>query len=539
MYDMDVSQEVVLENMLENIGVGLLVFDFNEKIFADSLAKSAQEVGRVLDYGMQLYMKKGEWLLNHPQEKFDSLSGLWFKLKFSKMTWFDGREVIMITAKDCTLRKKSYIKQQFVRCQDALTGLYNQTRCNADIKAAVEEAVETGRKGAVIFIDLDNFKNINDGLGRAYGDTLLKETAVSLHNISGVGENCYRMGGDEFVVLVTPDNYKRLDRILANITALSNTSRNIFDSECYCTMSIGVVVFPDQAGDVATIIKKADAAMYNAKNSGKNKFSFYKEIGNASIRKLEVESSMRQAVADECEEFLVYYQPIVDAATGKCVSCEALIRWNSRTLGFLNPGEFVPMAEYLGLINQIGDFILEKACIQCRQWNEAGHPEFRVNVNLSIIQLLRPDIVSNIESIIKRTGINPHNLTLEVTESLAIKDMERMMRILAGIKKLGIKTALDDFGTGYSSLNYIKQLDFDVIKVDKSFIDDIVTDDYAQAFVELIVDLATRIGAKVCVEGVEDKEQYDLLRELGASLIQGYYFSKPLPADAFEEKFMK
>ncbi len=345
MYDMDVSQEVVLENMLENIEVGLLVFDFNEKIFADSLAKSAQEVGRVLDYGMQLYMKKGEWLLNHPQEKFDSLSGLWFKLKFSKMTWFDGREVIMVNATDCTLRKKSYIKQQFVRCQDALTGLYNQTRCNADIKAAVEDAVETGRKGAVIFIDLDNFKNINDGLGRAYGDTLLKETAVSLHNISGIGENCYRMGGDEFVVLVTPDNYKRLDRILANITALSNTSRNIFDSECYCTMSIGVVVFPDQAGDVATIIKKADAAMYNAKNSGKNKFSFYKEIGNASIRKLEVESSMRQAVADECEEFLVYYQPIVDAATGKCVSCEALIRWNSRTLGFLNPGEFVPMAE--------------------------------------------------------------------------------------------------------------------------------------------------------------------------------------------------
>lgn len=535
---MEKTRGEVLNGLFQNINSGVLVFDDFGTIFTNNMAKEAEDVNRVLEYGKKKLFEDGIKLIGHSVQKFDSESGLWFNLNYSMIDWFDGRLVTMITANDCTVTKKSYKKQIFQCYNDPLTGIYNHTKCEMDIRECIDEAVRTNKKGAVLFIDLDDFKNINEGLGRSYGDVLLREIAVGLQNIWGAAGHCYRMGGDEFVILVTPEMYHVLDRILSNVHTLFNRPWCFLDSECYCTMSMGVVVFPDNGTEVSSILKNADIAMYNAKCAGKNKYKFYEENGQSSIRKLEVESNMRQAVEAECEEFVVYYQPIVDTETQKCVSCEALIRWNSSSLGFMGPGEFIPMAEYLGLINEIGDYILETACIQCKKWNENGHPNHRVNVNLSVIQLLQNNVVSNIEMIIEKTGINPANLTLEVTENLAIKDMDRMMGIIAGIKKLGVKMALDDFGTGYSSLNYIKQLDFDVIKVDKSFVDDIMEDDYEQAFVELIVDLAGKIGASVCVEGVEKKDQFDMLKNIGAHLIQGYYFGKPLPADRFEKQFL-
>jgi diguanylate cyclase (GGDEF)-like protein len=445
----------------------------------------------------------------------------------------------MITANDCTVHKKSYKKQTFLHHNDVLTGLYNQEKCEVDITQCVEEAVVGGEKGAVLFLDLDNFKNINDGLGRAYGDRLLKEVAIGIQNQWGATGYCYHIGGDEFVILITPEAYGSIKRILANIYTMFNQPWIFLDSECYCTVSMGVAVFPDNGTEASLLLKKAEMAMYNAKRSGRNQYKFYEDKEGTAIRMLEVESSMRQAVAEECEEFVVYYQPIVDTVTEKCISCEALIRWNSRALGFVYPGEFIPMAEYLGLINEIGDYVLERACIQCRKWNENGYPDFQIHVNLSVIQLLQNNIIKNIKDTIQRTGVNPKNLILEVTENLAINDMVRMKDIIAGIKALGVKTALDDFGTGYSSLNYIKQLDFDIVKVDKSFVDDITKDDYQQAFLELIVELSEKIGAKVCVEGVEDTSQLNRIKKIGANLIQGFYFGKPLPAEEFERKFLQ
>ena len=202
----------------------------------------------------------------------------------------------------------------------------------------------------------------------------------------------------------------------------------------------------------------------------------------------------------------------------------------------LGPGEFIPLAEYLGLITSIGDYVLEEACRRCKLWNDNGHPDFYINVNLSVVQLLQKDVVENIKRILDKTGVNPKNIVLEITESFAINDMQRVMDIITGLKKLGPRIALDDFGTGYSSLNYIKQLPLDIIKVDKTFIDDIVEDDYAQAFIKLIVDLSKTIGTKIVVEGVEHKEQFELLKSLGVDYIQGYYFGKPVPANIFEEK---
>lgn len=527
----------ILDELFLRIDSGVLVIDDSGTVFSNSVARNSCEVNHVLEYGRQYYKEQGINVIDQTIEKFDSESGLWFTLSFSIIDWFDGRFLTMITANDCTVRKKSYKRQVFQQYNDTLTGLYNREKCEIDLQDYVDKAVKDGEKGALLLLDLDNFKNVNDGLGRAYGDMLLKEIAVGIQNLWGATNHCYRLSADEFVIIVMPDSYESLPRLLANITALFNRPWCFMESECYCTTSIGVAVFPDNGTEAAELLKRADIAMFNAKNAGRNRFKYYEESSANAMRMFEVESSMRQAVAEECEEFIVYYQPIVDVQTERCVSCEALIRWNSRSLGVVYPSEFIPMAEYLGLINEIGDYVLEKACIQCREWNENGYPDFRINVNLSVIQLLQNNIVSNIKETIERTGINPKNLTLEVTENLAIKNLVRMKEILGGIRELGIKTALDDFGTGYSSLNYIKQLDFDIIKVDKSFVDDITKDDYQQAFLQMIVELSNRLGAKVCVEGVEEYDQLVLVKALGANLIQGYYFGKPLPAEQFKKKF--
>ena len=268
-----------------------------------------------------------------------------------------------------------------------------------------------------------------------------------------------------------------------------------------------------------------------------NGYAYYsREVENSTAKRLDIENNMRQAVSTGIDEFVVFYQPVVNVNTQMCTSCEALVRWDSKALGFMGPGEFIPLAEYLGLITSIGDYVLEEACRRCKLWNDNGHPDFYINVNLSVVQLLQKNVVENIKRILDKTGVNPKNIVLEITESFAINDMQRVMDIITGLKKLGPRIALDDFGTGYSSLNYIKQLPLDIIKVDKTFIDDIIEDDYAQAFVKLIVDLSKTIGTKIVVEGVEHKEQFELLKSLGVDYIQGYYFGKPVPANIFEEK---
>lgn len=304
-------------------------------------------------------------------------------------------------------------------------------------------------------------------------------------------------------------------------------------------MSMGVATFPDNSDDVHEIVKMADMAMYDAKRSGKNRYNFYDGSKNHNtVQRLDIENNMRQAVASQIHEFVVFYQPVVDTVTQKCMSCEALVRWDSKALGFMGPGDFIPLAEYLGLITDIGDYVLEEACRQCKIWNDKGYKDFHINVNLSVVQLLQQNVVENVGRILSRTGVNPRNIVLEITESFAINDMERVLKIISGLKALGPRIALDDFGTGYSSLNYIKQLPLNIIKVDKTFIDDIVEDEYAQAFVKLIVDLSKTIGTQIVVEGIEDIEQYNLLKEIGVNYIQGYYFGKPVPANQFEFEYL-
>ena len=249
---------------------------------------------------------------------------------------------------------------------------------------------------------------------------------------------------------------------------------------------------------------------------------------------------MRDATAKNFGEFEVYYQPIIDVSGGepKCAGAEALIRWNSSKLGFVTPVEFIPLAEYLGLINPIGNHVLLEACKQCREWNDRGF-DYKVNVNLSVIQLLQRDIVDIVNNALIGTGLNPEHLTLEVTESLAINDMERMKKILGRIKELGVKIALDDFGTGYSSLNHIREIPFDIIKVDQSFVKDLAEDAYSQSFIKLVSELAQTIGVNICVEGIETAVQHQVLKGMQVKFIQGYYFDRPLSKRDFERRYCR
>ena len=536
-----ISSYDVLQKILDNIGSGIIVCSKSTGniLFENDMASHVSEVRETIRECLEEVFKNSDISdqLGTPMERYNTESGLWFEVRFSELKWIDGSDVVVATASDITQKKKNQQKIEYQAHNDFLTGLYNRMKCEVDLRKVIRRTEKAGLKGAVLFIDLDDFKHINDGLGHQYGDILLQQIAAGLTGIPGLRGHCYRMGGDEFVIIVEPEIFGDINNIIGNITALFNKPWYLMETEYFCTMSMGVAVFPDNSVDVHEITRMADVAMYEAKRSGKNGYAYYSsEVENSTAKRLDIENNMRQAVSTGIEEFVVFYQPVVDVNTQMCTSCEALVRWDSKALGFMGPGEFIPLAEYLGLITSIGDYVLEEACRRCKLWNDNGYPDFYINVNLSVVQLLQKNVVENIKRILDKTGVNPKNIVLEITESFAINDMQRVMDIITGLKKLGPRIALDDFGTGYSSLNYIKQLPLDIIKVDKTFIDDIVEDDYAQAFIKLIVDLSKTIGTKIVVEGVEHKEQFELLKSLGVDYIQGYYFGKPVPANIFEEK---
>ncbi|MGN0343084.1 MAG: EAL domain-containing protein [Roseburia sp.] len=537
------SSYASLEAILENVGCGICVKDHiagrvlysNQqfrKMFPDNdmesrLRAQTQESESYMDNSYVEYYAEDE---NH-----------YYDIYQNPITWVDGRMVTLSTIYDVTDKK---IYQQKIERQannDFLTGLYNRMRCEQDIASCISVTKEHGGQGALLYIDLDDFKHINDGLGHQYGDMLLKAISNSFQRIEGIETQCYRMGGDEFVIIVTHYQYHRLDEIIEDLKGVFLKPWFLKGSEYYCTMSMGVVKFPGDGDDVQELIKKADIALYEAKKRGKNRVEFYDEtVETSTFKRLDLEQNMRHATTNECSEFEVYYQPVVDISLDgdPCSGAEALVRWNSTTMGLISPAEFIPMAEYLGLINPIGHFVMQEACKHCKYWNDMGHPEYHVNVNLSVVQLLRNDIVDSIRQVIEETGIDPKNLTLEVTESLAINDIGRMKQILGDIKQLGVKLALDDFGTGYSSLNHIRELPIDIIKIDRCFIIDIGKDDYSEVFVKMVSELAETIGVRICVEGVEELEQVEKLRAMKVQYIQGYYYGKPMRSTEFDEKYL-
>ena len=532
-----------LESILDNVGTAIYVRDiesgqilFANRQFKNSFTQEMEDgtIERLFEKDQEVNARSVSCEVEYTEKK------RWYDLNTTYIRWVDGRRVLLCSIFDITEKKLYQQKIEQQANNDFLTGLYNRMSCERDLARYIEEAKQANSKGALLYLDLDDFKHINDGLGHQYGDVLLKAISHCLSRINGVEDSCYRMGGDEFIIIVPYTSMPGMSDILDEIRVVFNKPWFLKGADYYCTCSIGIVTFPDEGDSVQDVIRKADIAMYEAKRSGKNRTAFYSDgTDGDSNKRLDMEKSMRDATFDDYQEFEVYYQPIIDIHKDNiCTGAEALIRWNSSELGFVSPGDFIPLAEYLGLINPIGNYVLREACLACKSWNENGHPYYKVNVNLSVVQLLQNDVVEMIENIIRETGINPRNLTLEVTESLAINDMERMKKILGSIKKLGVRIALDDFGTGYSSLSHIREIPLDVIKVDQSFVKDLAVDQYAQAFVRMVGELADALGVKICVEGIETEEQLRVLDDMNIRLIQGFYFDKPMRKYLFEEKYV-
>ena len=538
------SSYASLEAILENAGCGIYVVDYHTRSILYTNQKLKDLFSRTIKAGKLeeiVFAEEEEKKTHYYDEVYFVEEERWLDVHKTEIDWVDGRKVGLCTLYDITDKKLYQKKIENQANNDFLTGLYNRMRCEQDLGRYIAKAQAVNCEGALLYIDLDDFKHINDGLGHQYGDVLLKAISHSFQRIEGIENSCYRMGGDEFIVIISEAVYPQMERILRDIDSIFSKPWFLKGEDYYCTMSMGIACFPTDGNSVDDLIRKADMALMTAKRRGKNCVEYYNDKDQASTyRRLDMEKNMRTAAMNACKEFEVYYQPIVNAQEDgtPCCGAEALIRWNSSVLGFVSPEDFIPLAEYLGLINPIGEFVLQEAAKRCKYWNDMGHPNYKVNVNLSVVQLLQNDIIKKIKKVIDDTRINPRNLTLEVTESLAINDMEHMKRILSEIKALGVKVALDDFGTGYSSLNHIREMPIDVIKIDRCFIEHLGEDDFSDAFVKMVNELANTIGVKVCVEGVETRKQLDVACDMKVCMIQGYYFGKPMKIEDFEKKYL-
>lgn len=535
------SSYASLEEILEHVGCAIVVLDNDNGVihFENRIMKKLFSKNSVNPDLEKILWERHE--TNTEIDFYDYTTGLYYEIHHNNISWVNGKKVRLYAIYDVTDKKNYQKRIEQQAYTDFLTGLFNRMCCERDLAKIIDEAKKSERSGALLYLDLDDFKHINDGLGHQYGDVLLKDISNGLRSIKGLEENCYRMGGDEFVIIVPPRVYDEFDRIIEDIKNVFIKPFFLKDGEYYCTMSMGMVVFPEEGDRVDELVQKADVAMYEAKKSGKNRVAKYVTGSTSDANKrLDMEKNMRDATSDDMDEFLVYYQPIIDIQKdgNPCVGAEALVRWDSKKMGFVSPADFIPLAEYLGLINPIGEHVLIEACKALKHWNDNGHPEYKVNVNLSVVQLMQNDVVERIAQIVEETGIDPHNLTLEVTESLAINDMGRMKKIMASIRNMGIRIALDDFGTGYSSLNHIREIPLDVIKVDRSFVQELAKDDYSRSFIKMVAELAGAIDVNICVEGIEEKDQYEILGDMNVTLVQGYFFDKPMKYSEFNNKYM-
>ncbi|WP_051624074.1 sensor domain-containing protein [Clostridium akagii] len=439
------------------------------------------------------------------------------------------------TNHDITESKKS---EQIIRRMayyDDLTDLPNRTFFFDKLEKELQIAKEAATKLVVLFLDMDNFKRVNDSLGHSFGDELLKEASVRLKRCMRGSDTVARISGDEFAVLLqNVDDTNGILPIIDGILSVFNETFHIENSSINITSSIGVSVFPDDGSSPDDLIKSADIAMYRAKDLGKNKYQFFNiHMKNELVRKINIEVLLRKAI--QKKEFILYYQPQFDVNTQKIRGLEALIRWNSPELGFMNPLEFISIAEEAGLISLLGDWVLNTACNFAKKINDIYSSDIIMAVNISPIQLKLGDFYDNVIATIIKSGINPCDLELEVTENVLIDNFDFALDIFKNLKKSGIKLSLDDFGTGYSSLSYLKKLPIDLLKIDKSFVDEINISNHKNDFIESIISLIHKLDIKALAEGVEDKFQYDYLKEAGIDHIQGYYLGKPMPGEEVEK----
>ena len=452
--------------------------------------------------------------------------------------YLDGQRQFIGVMRDITERKATEATITRLAHYDALTDLPNRRLVQDRIQQTVVWARRSGAQFAVMFLDLDKFKTINDTLGHDVGDQLLQMVAHRLTECLRAEDTVGRQGGDEFIVLLASLSAAEDAALVAQkILATLSAPFVINGQDLRTGASIGIAVYPQDGGDVETLLKNSDTAMYHAKEAGRSNCQFFTQAMNAAAaERLLLESNLRQAI--ERHELLLHYQPLVNIADGNIVATEALVRWNHPELGLVSPARFIPIAEDSGLIIPLGEWVLSQACHQLKQWREQGIALPRMVVNLSPRQFRQKHLVENFSRVLSETGVDPHWLGLEITETVIMENPELSIGILNELKALGIELSLDDFGTGYSSLGYLKRFPIDKLKIDQSFVRDITTDADDAAMVAAIIVMAHQLNIRVVAEGVETEAQLAFLREQGCDEYQGYYFSRPLSADALCSGFL-
>ncbi|HJV88390.1 MAG TPA: EAL domain-containing protein [Noviherbaspirillum sp.] len=462
-------------------------------------------------------------------------SMFWTDIHIAPVRDEEGNVTHFVASKyDVTMTKRYEAELEYQASRDPLTALVNRNLLRDRLDQALAQAARYGTSVWVAFIDLDRFKFVNDTLGHQAGDMLLKQVSERMLSAVRHSDTVARLGGDEFVLVLPEHTDEVLDTsVIQRVMDAIAPPFVIGGHEFFLTCSIGIASYPNDGKDAETLIKHADIAMYRAKEVGRDNFQFYTaSMNEKALERLRLEGDLRNAV--ERGEFILHYQPQVDLYTGEMIGMEALIRWQHPELGMVPPDRFISLAEEIGLIVPIGAWVLRTACTQNRAWQRAGLGKLRVAVNLSARQFAERDLVQTIAAVLEETGLEPQYLDIELTESLVMTDVEFTTSVLRELKALGVHLSIDDFGTGYSSLSYLKRFPIDMLKIDRSFVRDITLDADDAAIVQSIISLAHGLRLKVIAEGVETEEQLEHLWLHGCDQMQGYYFSRPLAADAFE-----
>jgi diguanylate cyclase (GGDEF)-like protein/PAS domain S-box-containing protein len=433
---------------------------------------------------------------------------------------------------DVSAARAATLKMAYLAQHDSLTDLPNRILFNDRLTEAMTLASRYRRQLAVLFLDVDRFKHVNDSLGHDIGDRLLQSMAQRLLGCVRASDTVSRQGGDEFVILLSELTHAQdatvcADKILESLRA----PHRIDKYDVQVTASIGIVTYPDDGTDCETLMKHADFAMYHAKDNGRDNRQFFKrDLNLRAVKRQALEDSMRHAL--EREEFSVHYQPKVNLESGEIVGVEALIRWLHPDLGLVSPAEFIPIAEECGLMIPIGRWVMGQACHQAQAWREIGLAPIRIAVNISAAELRARDFLKGVGVILEETGLDPHLLELELTETFLVQDSTAMSAVLHDLKRLGLKLALDDFGTGYSSLNHLRRFPIDTLKIDRSFVRNITTNSDDASIICAVISMGKNLHMRVVAEGVETREQLTFLRDRECPFGQGYYFSQPVTGQA-------
>jgi diguanylate cyclase (GGDEF)-like protein/PAS domain S-box-containing protein len=455
----------------------------------------------------------------------------WYELSVSKRA-----SNFLALARDVTGRYNIERRIDFMAHHDILTELPNRLLLKDRAERVIEQSKRNNQKSAFIFIDLDGFKTINDSLGHAVGDMVLKAVVQRLQNCTRSSDTLSRHGGDEFVLVVP--NISHAEEIITVANKIIQTFKHSFELNnkvLSITASIGIAIYPQHGQDYEQLLQNSDAAMHKAKENGKNTYCFFThQMSRDKIGLLQIQNDLKRAIHKR--EFLLHYQPQIDLSTNKIVGVEALVRWQHPYIGMIPPVKFISVAESCGLIVDIGEWVMYEACRQAALWNKNGK-NIAVAVNISAVQFRRGNLAEVVKSALEFSQLEPRHLELELTESLLINDAENILKTVKTLKELGVSLSIDDFGTGYSSLAYLKRFAVDKLKIDQSFVKDIVHDKENASIVKTIVQIAKSFNLKSIAEGVEEKEVLDVLQEFGCDEVQGYYFAKPMVADEFEKYF--